>query len=113
MIQDALFKSIIFIPINTSIDCCLIGWVIKITLKPFQACRTHQNLYDPGSVIVRLDIKEEKGLISASRQENNYREYDEQVIESIHSIQLYLKLGLTTDQIREVIFYKDQSKGID
>jgi len=49
---------------------------------------------------------EEKGLISASRQENNYREYDEKVIESIHAIQLYLKLGLTTDQIREIIFCK-------
>nr|WP_248925045.1 MerR family transcriptional regulator [Paenibacillus hamazuiensis] len=47
---------------------------------------------------------EEKGLIKASRQENNYREYDEKVIESINAIQLYLGLGLTTDQIRDIIF---------
>ncbi|WP_339324878.1 MerR family transcriptional regulator [Paenibacillus sp. FSL W8-0194] len=47
---------------------------------------------------------EEKGLIKASRQENNYREYDEKTIESINAIQLYLGLGLTTDQIRDIIF---------
>ncbi|MEN1986536.1 MerR family transcriptional regulator [Paenibacillus hubeiensis] len=47
---------------------------------------------------------EEKGLIKASRQENNYREYDEKAIESINTIQLYLGLGLTTDQIRDIIF---------
>ncbi|WP_407921166.1 MerR family transcriptional regulator [Brevibacillus migulae] len=49
---------------------------------------------------------EEKGLIKASRQENNYREYDEKVIDSINAIQLYLGLGLTTDQIRDIIFCK-------
>lgn len=47
---------------------------------------------------------EEKGLINTSRQENNYREFDEKVIESINTIQLYLGLGLTTDQIKEIIF---------
>jgi DNA-binding transcriptional MerR regulator len=48
---------------------------------------------------------EEKGLIKTSRQENNnYREFDEKVIESINTIQLYLGLGLTTDQIRDIIF---------
>lgn len=47
---------------------------------------------------------EEKGLIKASRQENNYREYDEKTIESINTIQLYLGLGLTTDQIRDILF---------
>lgn len=29
---------------------------------------------------------EEKGLIKTSRQENNYREYDEKAIESINAI---------------------------
>lgn len=47
---------------------------------------------------------EEKGLIKTTRQENNYREYDEKTIESINTIQLYLGLGLTTDQIRDIIF---------
>ncbi|MFB4328019.1 MULTISPECIES: MerR family transcriptional regulator [Paenibacillus] len=47
---------------------------------------------------------EEKGLIKTSRQENNYREYDEKAIESINAIQLYLDLGLTTDQIRDILF---------
>lgn len=49
---------------------------------------------------------EEKGLIKASRHVNNYREYDEKVIESINAIQLYLGLGLTTEQIRDIIFCK-------
>jgi MerR family transcriptional regulator, Zn(II)-responsive regulator of zntA len=49
---------------------------------------------------------EEKGLIKASRRENNYREFDERVIESINNIQLYLGLGLTTDQIKDIIFCK-------
>lgn len=49
---------------------------------------------------------EEKGLIKASRQINNYREYDEKAIESINEIQLYLGLGLTTEQIRDILFCK-------
>lgn len=49
---------------------------------------------------------EEKGLIKASRQENNYRVYDENVIECINTIQLYLGFGLTTEQIRDIIFCK-------
>lgn len=46
---------------------------------------------------------EEKGLIKTSRQENNYREYDEKAIESINAIQLYLGLGLTTDRLNPLI----------
>ncbi|RXZ83083.1 MerR family transcriptional regulator [Paenibacillaceae bacterium] len=47
---------------------------------------------------------EEKGLISASRLANNYREFDESVVDTIHTIQLYLGLGLTTDLIKNIMY---------
>lgn len=47
---------------------------------------------------------EKKGLITASRLDNNYREFDDSVIEVINKIQLYLNLGLTTDQIKDILY---------
>ncbi|MCR8843595.1 MerR family transcriptional regulator [Paenibacillus sp. SC116] len=49
---------------------------------------------------------EDKGLIKPARQNNNYREFDEKVIESIQTIQLYLGLGLNTEQIKDILFCK-------
>lgn len=46
---------------------------------------------------------EKKGLISVSRLDNNYRDFDDSIIEAIHTIQLYLNLGLTTDQIKDIL----------
>ncbi|PLR75437.1 MerR family transcriptional regulator [Bacillus sp. V3-13] len=46
---------------------------------------------------------EEKGLLQAYRLDNNYREFDESAVSRIQAIQLYLKLGLTTDEI-EALF---------
>lgn len=46
---------------------------------------------------------EEKGLLQAYRLENNYREFDESAASRIRAIKLYLKLGLTTDEI-ELLF---------
>ncbi|OUM85577.1 MAG: MerR family transcriptional regulator [Bacillus thermozeamaize] len=43
---------------------------------------------------------EEKGLLAACRRENNYREFDESAVDRVRAIRLYLKLGLTTDEIR-------------
>ncbi|MCM3782281.1 MerR family transcriptional regulator [Neobacillus mesonae] len=43
---------------------------------------------------------EEKGLLQAYRLENNYREFDESAIPRIKAIKLYLKLGLTADEIQ-------------
>lgn len=45
---------------------------------------------------------EAKGLLRAVRLENNYREFDQSAVPRIKAIQLYLKLGLTTDEIREL-----------
>lgn len=46
---------------------------------------------------------EKKGLIAVSRLDNNYREFDDSIIEAINTIQLYLNLGLTTDQIKDIL----------
>lgn len=45
---------------------------------------------------------EAKGLLQAVRLENNYREFDEAAVPRVKAMQLYLKLGLTTDEIRDL-----------
>ncbi|MEK5056876.1 MerR family transcriptional regulator [Paenibacillus shunpengii] len=45
---------------------------------------------------------EEKGLLTAERLENDYRDFNESAVERIRSIQLYLKLGFTADEIRSL-----------
>ncbi|GAA3407694.1 MerR family transcriptional regulator [Paenibacillus hodogayensis] len=49
---------------------------------------------------------EKKGLIKVSRLANNYREFDDSVVDLIHTIQLYIGLGLTTDQIKDILYCK-------
>ncbi|WP_199615254.1 MerR family transcriptional regulator [Paenibacillus alkalitolerans] len=49
---------------------------------------------------------ENKGLLQADRLENDYRSFAESAIDRVVAIQLYLKLGLTTDEIREL--FKDE-----
>jgi DNA-binding transcriptional MerR regulator len=50
---------------------------------------------------------EKKNLITVSRLDNGYREFDRSAIERINSIQIYLGLGLTTDQIEEIFSCHD------
>lgn len=45
---------------------------------------------------------EEKGLLTAERLENDYRDFNRSAVERIRSIQLYLKLGFTADEIRSL-----------
>jgi len=45
---------------------------------------------------------EDKGLLTADRLDNDYREFSESAVERIRSIQLYLKLGFTADEIRSL-----------
>jgi DNA-binding transcriptional MerR regulator len=45
---------------------------------------------------------EEKGLLIADRLDNGYREFNESSVERVRSIQLYLKLGFTADEIRSL-----------
>lgn len=47
---------------------------------------------------------EKKGLITGTRLDNNYREFDDSIVDVIRTIQLYLNLGLTTDQIRDILY---------
>ncbi|MFS0723152.1 MerR family transcriptional regulator [Paenibacillus sp. 1P07SE] len=45
---------------------------------------------------------EEKGLLMADRLENDYRDFGEPAVERVRAIQLYLKLGFTTDEIHSL-----------
>lgn len=44
-----------------------------------------------------------KGLLHARRLTNGYRDYDDDAIAKVKTIQLYLSLGLTTDNIAQII----------
>ncbi|MCY9670680.1 MerR family transcriptional regulator [Paenibacillus alginolyticus] len=40
-----------------------------------------------------------KGLLLADRLENDYRDFNDSAVEQVKTIQLYLKLGLTVEEI--------------
>jgi len=62
-------------------------------------------LADRTGVSIRsLRHYEKKGLLPVSRLANNYREFDESSVETVRTIQLYLGLGLTTDQIKDIMY---------
>jgi len=46
-----------------------------------------------------LRYYEEQGLLQPERMENGYRVYSPFAVEQVHTIQLYLRLGLSTEQI--------------
>ncbi|WP_199623239.1 MerR family transcriptional regulator [Paenibacillus alkalitolerans] len=52
-----------------------------------------------GVSIRSLRYYEKQGLLAADRQLNGYREYNKMAIEQVVTIQFYLSLGLSTDQI--------------
>lgn len=52
-----------------------------------------------GVSIRSLRYYEEQGLLHPERQDNGYREYSALAEEQVRTIQLYLGLGLTTEQI--------------
>lgn len=56
-----------------------------------------------GASIRSLRHYEFKGLLHCSRLSNGYRDYDEQAVEIVKLIQLYLNLGLTTDNIVQIL----------
>lgn len=56
-----------------------------------------------GASIRSLRYYETKNLINANRLENGYRDYDETTIQKVKTIQLYLSLGLTTEDITHII----------
>ncbi|MFJ6207501.1 MerR family transcriptional regulator [Lysinibacillus sp. NPDC092081] len=50
-----------------------------------------------------LRYYEKKRLISPSRLKNGYREFKESDIEKVQAVQLFLELGLNTDEIYPII----------
>jgi DNA-binding transcriptional MerR regulator len=50
-----------------------------------------------------LRYYEQKRLLCARRLENGYRDLDEEAVERVRTIQMYLGLGLTTEQIEEIL----------
>ncbi|MBO0796846.1 MAG: MerR family transcriptional regulator [Ktedonobacteraceae bacterium] len=50
-----------------------------------------------------LRYYEAKHLLQARRQENGYRDYDETAIKHVQMIQFYLSLGLSTEQILNIV----------
>jgi len=56
-----------------------------------------------GASIRSLRYYEQKRLLCARRLENGYRDLDEEAVERVHTIQMYLGLGLTTEQIEDIL----------
>lgn len=56
-----------------------------------------------GVSIRSLRYYEVKQLLSPQRGENKYRSYDTTAIDQVKAIQFYLGLGLTTDQIFDLV----------
>ncbi len=56
-----------------------------------------------GASIRSLRYYEQKRLLCARRLSNGYRDLDEEVVERVRTIQMYLGLGLTTEQIEEIL----------
>ncbi len=56
-----------------------------------------------GVSIRSLRYYEQKRLLCARRLENGYRDLDEEAIERVQTIQMYLSLGLNTVQIEEIL----------
>lgn len=52
-----------------------------------------------GASIRSIRYYEQQGLLTAERSPNGYREYNPLVVEQVNTIQFYLSLGLSTEQI--------------
>ena len=57
-----------------------------------------------GVSIRSLRYYETKQLLSSQRGENGYRTYEQAAIERVRMIQSYLSLGLSTNEILDVVF---------
>jgi len=57
-----------------------------------------------GVSIRSLRYYETKRLLSSQREDNGYRTYDQAAIERVRMIQSYLSLGLSTNEILDVVF---------
>lgn len=57
-----------------------------------------------GVSVRSLRYYETKQLLSSQQGENGYRSYESTAIERVRTIQFYLGLGLTTNEIFDVVF---------
>src|SRR5215813_112065 len=57
-----------------------------------------------GVSVRSLRYYETKQLLSSQRGENGYRSYDQTAIERVRMVQFYLSLGLSTNEIFDVVF---------
>ena len=62
---------------------------------------------ETGASIRSIRYYEEKGLLNPNRLDNGYREYTNQDVSIINSIQVYLQLGFKIDEISEDCTLKD------
>ncbi|WLR42985.1 MerR family transcriptional regulator [Bacillus carboniphilus] len=62
---------------------------------------------ETGASIRSLRYYEQKQLIQAQRSPNGYRIFDVDTVQRVKLIQLYLGLGLNTDQIIQLLSCKD------
>ncbi|MBB6731814.1 MerR family transcriptional regulator [Cohnella zeiphila] len=56
-----------------------------------------------GASVRSIRYYEQKGLLAAVRTPGGYREYNGLAVEQVNTIQLYLSLGLGTDQIADFL----------
>ena len=56
-----------------------------------------------GVSIRSLRYYEQKRLLCARRLSNGYRDLDEEAVKRVQTIQMYLGLGLSTEQIEEIL----------
>ena|ERR1700694_3652726 len=56
-----------------------------------------------GVSVRSLRYYEQKRLLCSRRLENGYRDLGEEAVERVQTIQMYLSLGLTTEQIEEIL----------
>ena len=60
-----------------------------------------------GASVRSLRYYEARRLLSPQRGENGYRFYDATTIERVKTIQCYLRLGLTTHEIFDIVFCRN------
>jgi DNA-binding transcriptional MerR regulator len=56
-----------------------------------------------GASVRSLRYYESKNLLSSTRLSNGYRSYEEVAIDRVKAIQLYLSIGLNTEEIAQII----------
>lgn len=56
-----------------------------------------------GASVRSIRYYETKKILYSSRLENGYRDYDENAIEKVKKIQLFISLGINTDDIAQII----------